>query len=197
MILAVDTAFEFGSLALTSGAEVLEEISLQGKDGFGGVLFGELKALLARHGVKVGEIECFAAANGPGSFTGVRMGLAFAKGLAEACGRPVAAVSNLAALASLGTSHLRAPVLDARRGDVYVALYDAAGALVMPETVAKLAEWLETAPAGVEIVSAMETPRPLAGAVGRLAARMPWLDPAAIDANYVRRSDAEMAWKEV
>ncbi len=72
-------------------------------------------------------VDCFAAASGPGSFTGVRVGLACVKGLAEALGKPAVAVSNLRAIASFGTAPWRAVVLDARRGEIYGAVYDAAG----------------------------------------------------------------------
>ena len=60
------------------------------------------------------------------------------------------AVSNLEALARYGTARLRGVVLDARRGEIYAAVYDDAGKLVTTEVVAKLAPWLESLPAGVE-----------------------------------------------
>src|SRR5579871_1801108 len=100
MILSIDTTHEFGSLALTSGGTLVEEVALHSPDGFAHVMFGEIDALLRRHGCTVGQAECFAAAVGPGSFTGVRVGIACIKGLAEATGRPVVGVSNLAALAA-------------------------------------------------------------------------------------------------
>ena len=93
MILAIDTTHEFGSIALFDRGEVLEEVCLHAPDGFGHVLYGDLTALLARHGLRVQDIDCFAAASGPGSFTGVRVGLACVKGLAEAVGKPVAQVA--------------------------------------------------------------------------------------------------------
>src|SRR4029077_15722306 len=83
VILSIDTTSEFGSIALTDGARVVGETLLHSPDGFGHVLYREIGQLLDRHGVAVGEMECFAAASGPGSFTGVRVGLAAAKGLAE------------------------------------------------------------------------------------------------------------------
>lgn len=208
LILAVDTTGEHGSVALLRGG-VIEEAGLHSPSGFSTILYGELERLLARHGVKAAEVDCFAAASGPGSFTGVRVGLACVKGLAEATGRRAVAVSNLEALARCGTARLRGAVIDARRGEVYGAVYDGEGRVVSPEVVAPLAAWLESLPEGVEeFVSAMElpgrrvtpAPRALAGviawiAAGRLA-RGEALDPAALDANYVRRSDAELFWKE-
>ena len=110
MILSIDTTSEFGSIALTERDRVIEEVLLHSPDGFGHILFPQIEKLLARHGVTVNQMDCFAAASGPGSFTGVRIGLAAAKGLAEAVGKPVVAVSNLRALASFGTAPLRATV---------------------------------------------------------------------------------------
>jgi len=212
-ILAIDTAGEHGSLALLRGEELLEEVSLRAPQGFSQVLYGHLAELLGRHALKIAEIGCFAAASGPGSFTGVRVGLACVKGLAEAAGRPAVAVSNLQAIAFCGTAPLRAAVLDARRGEIYGAVYDAQSRLVGEEVVAPFDAWLATLPAGeLEFVASgfapplagtrfagapiRTAPRALAGAVARLAARAEWRDPAALDANYVRRSDAELMWKE-
>jgi tRNA threonylcarbamoyladenosine biosynthesis protein TsaB len=197
LVLAVDTTGELGSLALARGGEILEETEIHEPTGFAHVLYGHLAALLERHGVRPQAIDCFAAASGPGSFTGVRVGLACIKGLAEASGKPAVAVSNLQALATFGTAPLRAVMLDARRGEIYGAVYDAAGRIVMPEVVAKLDSWLGTLPSGVEFI---KEPRPLAAAVARIAtARFrngEACDPAALDANYVRRSDAELFWKD-
>ena len=80
MILAIDTTHEFGSIALFDRGEILEEELLHAPDGFGHILYGNLLAVLERHGLRVQDIDCFAAASGPGSFTGVRVGLACVKG---------------------------------------------------------------------------------------------------------------------
>ena len=171
---------------------------MQAPEGFSQILYGELKALLTRHGIKPAEIDCFAAASGPGSFTGVRVGLACVKGLAEALGRPAMAVSNLEALARCGTGKLRGAVIDARRGEVYGAVYDDGGRLVSPEVVAPYEAWAASLPAGVEFIW---SPRPLARVIAGIAAerlsRGEAPDPASLDANYVRRSDAEMKWKDL
>ena len=208
-ILAVDTTGECGSIALIENHSIREEAALDSPDGFAHVLFGEIESMLARHGLHWKEIDGFAAASGPGSFTGVRVGLAAVKGLAEATGRNVIAISNLLALAWFGTKPLRATVLDARRGDIFGAVYDNAFRLVCDEVVMPLESWLATLPGGdleyitggislkgVERVT--EAPRLLAGAIGMIAASFPELarDPVEIDANYVRRSDAELIWRE-
>ncbi len=156
------------------------------------------------------EIDCFAAACGPGSFTGVRIGLSAVKGLAEATGKPAVGVSNLRAMSSFGNLPLRAVVLDARRGEVYAAVYNSDLQPVVPEAVLKFSAWLESLhePAYEFIGSVnlegtrfaamphLEAPRSLAAAVAYCAERSQWLDPAALDANYVRRSDAELFWKD-
>lgn len=210
MILSLDTTHEFGSVALTRDGALVEEIALHSPDGFAHVIFAELQALLRRHDCTLDRIECFATAVGPGSFTGVRVGVACIKGLAEATARPVVGVSNLEALSAFGSRPLRAPVLDARRGEIYGAVYDAAGALLHDEVVAKLDVWLATLPDNVEFVSTdfaelggrpvTPAPRALAQAIGRIAWRKfragEAVDSARLDANYVRRSDAELFWKE-
>ncbi len=220
LLLAIDTTHEFGSLALARGDRILEEVALQAPDGFAHVLYAHLEQLLERHGVSVHAIDAFASASGPGSFTGVRVGLACVKGVAEACGKPAVAVSNLEAIASFGSAALRAPVLDARRGEVYAGLYDSDGRAVAPETVVRFGAWLAALPDGeIEFLSTdftafceefagtrferarrVTAPRALAGAIARIAQRRfttgAAMDPAALDANYVRRSDAELFWKE-
>lgn len=207
-ILAFDTTSEFGSLALAGDGVVVAEELMRSPDGFGHVLFGRVRTLLDTYGWKLEEIDCFAAASGPGSFTGVRVGLAAAKGLAEALGRPAVPVSNLEAVAWFGTAPLRAAAIDARRGQIYGAVYNAALDVVSPEAVTPLAAWLDSLPAGaIEFLSPdlpgppfRETPRVQARAIAAIAAERfrlgRALDPALIDANYVRRSDAELFWKD-
>ena len=116
-ILALETTAELGSLACYDGeAGTLDELAMHSPDGFGHILFDRIAALLERAGTTAAAIDCFASASGPGSFTGVRIGLTAAKGLAEAAGRPVVAVSNLRTLAYFGIGPLRATLIDARRG---------------------------------------------------------------------------------
>ncbi len=201
MILSIDTTSEFGSIALTEADAVIEEISIEAPEGFGHVLFGHIQHLLEKNGATVHQMECFAAASGPGSFTGVRVGLAAVKGLAEATGKRVVAVSNLRALACFGSAPLRAVVIDARRGEVYAAVYNSELELVTPEAVIQLEHWLPAiSEQHCELISSVGAPRPLAAAIGRIAWQEFQLgrarDPAEIDANYVRRSDAELFWKE-
>jgi tRNA threonylcarbamoyladenosine biosynthesis protein TsaB len=196
-ILALDTTSELGSIAIADEDGVIEEVILQSGDGFAHVLFGAIESLLLRHFLTLADLDGFACASGPGTFTGVRVGLTAVKGLAEALSRQVVAVSNLKAMASLGAGALRAPWIDARRGDVYGAVYNAALELVQPEVVMKREAWLQSLLPGVETLG---EPRALAGAIAGIGVREfaagRTLDPVAIDANYVRRSDAEQIWKD-
>ena len=197
-MLAIDTTSDLGSIALAEDSRVLEKVALHSADGFAHMLFGEIEQLLVRHKLKITDIEGFAAAAGPGAFTGVRVGLTAAKGLAEATARKVVAISNLQALASFGTQPLRAPVIDARRGEVFVAIYDSDLRLVSEEVVVKFDDWMKASPRGdIEIIQGT---RELASAIAIIAAARFQAglgqDPADIDANYVRRSDAELFWRD-
>ncbi len=219
LTLAFDTTGEFGSIALADENGIRAEALAHAPEGFGQVLFPRVQALLEAQSVTLRDIKLVAAASGPGSFTGVRVGLAAMKGLASVLGIPAAGVSNLAALASFGARPLRATVIDARRGEIYAALYDAAGKAVIPESVISFPRWLELLPdAELEWIAAdfqpfraalagtrfendpvTIAPRALAGAIAAIAirralAREP-LEPAAVEANYVRKSDAELLWK--
>lgn len=218
LILAIDTTAEFGSVGLlgesADGQPIADELPIHAPDGFGPLVFDAIATLLKRQDVELRDITRFAAASGPGSFTGVRVGLAAAKGLAEVTGRPIVPISNLRALASFGSQPRRAVFLDARRGEVYAAIY--AGEtldIVSPEVVARLTDWLgatapfddmefiaqdftpfaATLPGEVQQVIA---PRALALAIARLAQDDDPRDAASVDANYVRRSDAELLWKD-
>ena len=140
-VLAIDTTSDCGSLALLDESHLLEEVVVDSVDGFSTILFGEIEALIAGHGLSLSQIDAFAAASGPGSFTGVRVGLTAAKGLAEALGKQAFGISNLQALATFGTGELRATVIDARRGEIFGAIYDSRLRSVWLERVEKFTEW--------------------------------------------------------
>jgi tRNA threonylcarbamoyladenosine biosynthesis protein TsaB len=220
LTLAVDTTADFGSIALADEAEIREEVLLHAPQGFSQVLFGHIRALLDRQNVPLRTIELFAAASGPGSFTGVRVGLSAIKGLAEVLAKKVVAVSNLEALSRLGGGDLRATIIDARRGEVYAALFDRLGQPVIDPRVISFPKFLASLPAveiewiatdfspfratlagtrfeGQHVVTA---PRALAAGIARIAVERARAgraqNPAAIEANYVRRSDAEIFWKD-
>ena len=196
ILLAVDTSAGRGGIALWRDGHVVEK-TLEAPDGFSHILFAEIEGFLAEHRVTPGGIDAFAAASGPGSFTGVRVALSAMKGLAEAFGRPLFAVSNLQALAWYGAGARRAAVLDARRGEIYGGLYDADLNLLGEETVTTRDAFLAALPRGAEVIEQRDS---VVAAVARIAAARYLAgerpEPAAADANYVRRSDAELKWTD-
>src|SRR5262250_57611 len=128
LILAIDTSWKNGSVALArgdaTGFELLEMAALTG-GAFSSELVPKIAALLARRNVEKQAIEGFAAASGPGSFTGLRVGLAAIKGLAEVLKKPIAAVSVLEALAIASAVHGRVfAALDAQRQEVFLGEYE-------------------------------------------------------------------------
>ena len=184
-ILALDTTSEQGSLAIRRDGETLAELALHSAGGYGHLIFQGIADLVRKAGVPLSEIDCFAAASGPGSFTGVRVCLAAAKGLAAALGKPATGISNLRAMAALGNL---TPVIDARRGDVYTAVYDVDLRLISAEKI-QPASGLPIAQASSNLAAAIALCAERDGPAG-------WQDPATLDANYVRRTDAELFWKD-
>ncbi len=212
VILGVDTTSEFGSVAVRRGTQTAGELPIQSSDGFGPHIIQAIQEVLLKASVRLEEIDCFAAASGPGSFTGVRVGLAVVKGLADAMNKPAAGISNLLAMSLFGHAPLRAVVLDARRKQIYGAVYDSNGKALVGEIVCTWADFVKAVPTEAEFVGweggPCETagvaftvaPRWLAAAVAECAWRIGpsgWSDPVGLDANYVRRSDAELFWTDV
>jgi tRNA threonylcarbamoyladenosine biosynthesis protein TsaB len=170
--------------------------------------------LLAAAGVEVGDLAGIAAVAGPGSFTGIRIGLAAVKALAEAAGLPVVAVSRLALLADL--AHAKCAVLDAYRGQIYCGIYpdgeaaremlltagdvNSMGGLPGPvavceEAVAQFVENLAGEPELVR-VAAPNAAAALRFSVGRWLAG-DFVDVALLDGYYLRGADAKISAKPV
>lgn len=124
LTLALDTANRRGGFALIRDGIVLASRAVEAPDGFAGVVYSEIESLLTGQGLAIPDVDVWAPAAGPGSFTGVRIGLTAAKALAEICAKPIVPVGNLEALAFAASGELRAALLDARRGQVFSALYD-------------------------------------------------------------------------
>ena len=130
-LLTIQTATPAGSVALTVGDRLVGELFLDTRRPHGTWLLAACRQLLEAAGMKPGELDAFGVTIGPGSFTGLRVGLATVKGLALSTGRPIAGVSTLQTLA------LQAPcaaypvcaLLDARKGEVYAATYRWVGGL--------------------------------------------------------------------
>ncbi len=134
LILALDTAGDACSACVfdAGASRVVAERSEAMARGHAEALFPMIKALLAEARLAPGALAAVAVTTGPGSFTGVRVGLAAAKGLGLSVGRPVLGVTTLEALAEpvLGRGRPVLVVLDARRGELFVALFGANGAVL-------------------------------------------------------------------
>jgi len=127
LILGLDTATCWGALALCEDEEIILETSLKVKKGGGEYLLAFLEQFLRKLGRNMIEIKLIAVGRGPGSYTGIRVGLATAAGLAVGLDVPVYELSTLRIIAEncRYSSALIAAALDARRGEVYGALYRA------------------------------------------------------------------------
>jgi len=130
LLLGVDTSGKIGSLALArvtaagSLLEIVEEVALAGGT-FSAQLVPQIASLLEKHGSTKGDLAGFAVVSGPGSFTGLRVGLAAIKALAEILRKPIAAVSLLDVVARSSANEGRVfSVLEAGRGDFYVGDYE-------------------------------------------------------------------------
>ena len=217
LILAIDTCGPSGSVALGRlpgrDLEILGQIELAGRT-YSATVVSAIAELLKTAAVELRDLGGIVAVNGPGSFTGVRVGLSAVKGLAEGARIPVVAVSRLEVLARKAGAPSSA--LDAHRGEVYLrlerrgsnpiellaGLSELAAAEAAPLRVAVCddgaAALLASAWPGAQLV---RTPAPLAGDAlrlgeGRLVAGAA-IDPALLDGHYLRRSDAEIFGTEV
>ncbi len=215
LILAADTSGKQGSIALaeceTGRCTVIEMVALTGGT-FSAQLVPQIAALLEKHGQSKSDLGGFAVASGPGSFTGLRVGLAAIKALAEVLHKPIAAVSLLEAVASSGAAPGRVlAALDAGRGDVYAGDYELGPKVQMhSERLLSREEFVAEA-AGKAVVTPDATLAEIARAAGipverieypnsGVIARLGWehlrrgetASSEALEANYIRHSDAEI-----
>jgi tRNA threonylcarbamoyladenosine biosynthesis protein TsaB len=130
LVLALDTTTRTGSIALARDGAPIDFLVGDPSRTHAERLPADILALLARNGMTLGEVDVFAVASGPGSFTGLRIGIATIQGLAFANQRPVAAVSALDALAAIALAlpagrelMLVGAWIDARRREVFSGLY--------------------------------------------------------------------------
>jgi tRNA threonylcarbamoyladenosine biosynthesis protein TsaB len=215
LLLGIDTCGPAGSVALGRIAgdlvEILGEMELEGRS-YSTTLVAAVRELLKGAGVGLKDLSAIVAVNGPGSFTGVRVGLSAVKGLAESgrggAGIAVAAVSRLEVLAA--KEAVATAALDAHRHEVFLRLGGAG--LAARELLAGAEELVEMQPAGAVAVCD-ESAAALLGAAwpgvelvqcaaptaadalrlcaGRVAAGK-FVDLALLDGHYLRRSDAEI-----
>jgi tRNA threonylcarbamoyladenosine biosynthesis protein TsaB len=134
IVLALDTALGACSAAVARSGAGLAALSEPMERGHQERLGGLVREVVAASGISFADIDRIGATVGPGSFTGLRVGLAFAKGLALALGRPCVGVGTLEALAaSEPGGGVSAAVIDARRGQIYLQLFDGAAPLMAPD----------------------------------------------------------------
>uniref|UniRef100_A0A7C5AMH3 tRNA (Adenosine(37)-N6)-threonylcarbamoyltransferase complex dimerization subunit type 1 TsaB n=1 Tax=Desulfobacca acetoxidans TaxID=60893 RepID=A0A7C5AMH3_9BACT len=134
LLLALDTATDSGSLALLKGEQVLGEVALPGAGSYLVHLLPSLDRLLRETGITLKEVSALCVSQGPGNFTGLRLGLATAQGLSLALGCPLVPVPTLEALAARHAGHPVpvAVLVDAKRREVYVGHYDCSHGRPMP-----------------------------------------------------------------
>ena len=156
-VLAVDTSSERGSVCVVDGPDLLGEVRIASSIQYSERLFRSIEFLFHYLPLQLSDIDLFVSARGPGSFTGLRVGLAAMEAFVAAQGKQGAGVTTLEALAwktgIRGT--LIAPMIDARRGDIYGALYrrteaeNGGGDTLVEEmapVVLKPAQWLASLP---------------------------------------------------
>ena len=239
LILAIDTSTRTGSVALLRDDVVIDSVSGYEETPHSTRLFRDLEMLQKRAQFRMDQIDVFAVAAGPGSFTGLRVGLTAVKAWAEIHDKPIAAISGLEAIAAqsktLNGDAVAAAIpiaafLDARRGQLFGSLYRVREGnprsleLISDESILTVEEFVDLVRRESDIASCtLVSPTPeilpasliesslpgfqietvsavLAPTIGHLgferAKRGELVDALRLDANYVRRSDAEKAWKD-
>jgi tRNA threonylcarbamoyladenosine biosynthesis protein TsaB len=236
-ILAVDTSTPRGGIAALEGKRLLGHVFTDSQEDYSTRLLSEVASLLRELKLCVADFDIYAVTAGPGSFTGLRVGLTTVKAWAEVHGKPIAAVSGLRAVAvqaSDATEYVAA-VLDGRRAQIFGGLYRKAGPVleaIGDEVVMRTDEFMTEVYSRLPRVEASRnsiatlsfaSPEPelfraaltssilsdarvqtvskdLAPWIGQLAFDMAQrgelVDALTLDANYVRRSDAESYWKD-
>jgi tRNA threonylcarbamoyladenosine biosynthesis protein TsaB len=237
LLLALDTCDARGSVAVLRDADILGVVSHDTSEDYSVWLLPAIGQLLTSLSVAFDDVDAYVAAAGPGSFTGVRVGLTTVKAWAEVTGKPIVSVSRLEALATLavGSDSYVAAFANAQRRQVYGALYHRRDArlesvgeesVIAPDKFLAWAlekaaghsiQWISTDPHMLletepwrarqsvgalqnldeSVLAASPVLAPAIGRLGyRLAQQRRFTDPLSLDANYVRRSDAEVFWKD-
>jgi len=219
LLLVTDTSGKDGTVALAragesdlADAEVVEVASLAGGT-FSAQLVPQIAALLSQHGLSKVDIAAFIVVNGPGSFTGLRVGLAAIKALAEILRKPIVPVSLLELVATASRAQgIVVAALDGGRGEVYFGAYEMTGGSVrlLQEELVSRTDFLSLAresvvatPDSALAAAARDhglTVFPIERPNAEMIARFGWkklqagetVSPEQLEANYLRRSDAEI-----
>lgn len=220
LLLVTDTSGKHGSVGLvhaeSDDVEVVESVPLAGGT-FSAQLVPQIAALLEKHGFKKNDIGAFVVISGPGSFTGLRVGLAAIKALAEILVKPIVPVSLLELIAANSGAHGKVlAALDAGRGEVYVGEYEVTpnGPTLHSEQLLRESEFISppresvVATADARVADALRrvgtsvhlVDYPAAEAIARVGWRRlqagQTVTPEQLEANYIRRSDAEIFAKK-
>ena len=186
LLLALDTSSRTGSLAVLRDEKAIGLVSSSSDEAYSSRMFRHLDFLLGELSLELQKFELFTVVMGPGSFTGLRVGLAAVKGWAEVYGKPVAGVSALHSIATQAVSHAQrvVPIIDARRGEFYFASYirEAPGlALEGEERVGppeELADFLQSICAGRKCVIATPDCKLVSDALSKYSAEFPSIELA-------------------
>jgi tRNA threonylcarbamoyladenosine biosynthesis protein TsaB len=222
LVLGITTSTPLGSVAVVRGAEVLSEQGYEGAKLHAERLFGTIDAAMVEAGVLAAGVELVACDCGPGSFTGVRVAVSAAKGMAMGLGCPLVAIGSLEAMAHQVATELElpdedivVPVLDAQKGEVFAAAYRAGGGVVASPWHVALgdlhrslapfagavvcgdlaAEAITRGPDGVRVGPALRGPRArfvVSAALRSLASGVASGDPRLAEPVYVRPPDAKL-----
>jgi len=230
LVLALDTCDARGSLAILRDEEPLQVLAHDAGEDYSSWVLPAVHRALQASSLKIQDVELYSVATGPGSFTGLRVGLTSVKAWSEVYRARIAGVSRLEAIASqaAGQEPFVASFFDAQREQVFGGLFrrdgdalravgqelvgapevflnsvsEAAGSAKVawvsldPEKISSCAAWQERASRGESIQSSIMLLAPLLAKLGLQRAREGrLLDALSLDAQYVRRSDAEIFWK--
>ena len=210
-LLLIDTCGATGTIALAEGSALIAHVSLPGRTA-SERLVPTIKDLAASAGIPLASLDAIAVVHGPGSFTGVRVGVSAAKGLSEALSLPLVAISRLAVLAHLAdapAATLVHALLDAGRSEFYSGLYRngirqresllTRDELLAAHTADPAQQVVACEPLVAQSISTLSSKllaEPTAAAALPIALHrireQDFDDPATLDANYLRRTDAEI-----
>jgi tRNA threonylcarbamoyladenosine biosynthesis protein TsaB len=231
LILAFNTTDEHGGTAIYRDTERLAVAANNNPASYSITLFQMVDALLRQTQISLRDIELFAVAHGPGSFTGIRIGVAAAQAWGTAFSRPVRGTSVLEAMVEEARpdTRLALTILDARRGEFFLSLFERVHStgpllqrgealLAKPDAAARLAQQAAGTAHALTCVARQHdvaaqalgsnwpqfrwrsVPGPLVDGIARCALRAyqqgMLQSPAELDAFYIRRTDAEMKWRE-